>query len=46
MLGLSLVTNLAAGLSGEQLDHDEVSGRHGPRRSGWGQLLAQFVARL
>jgi purine-nucleoside phosphorylase len=46
ILGLSLVTNLAAGLSGEKLDHAEVleAGRAAANRMG--SLLAQFIERL
>jgi purine-nucleoside phosphorylase len=46
VLGLSLVTNLAAGIGGEALHHGEVLGvgrESGPRIS---QLLADIVARL
>ncbi len=46
ILGLSLVTNLAAGLSGEKLDHAEVleAGRASAARMG--ELLAEFIERL
>jgi purine-nucleoside phosphorylase len=46
VLALSLVTNMAAGLSGEPLDHEEVlaSGRASAERMG--ALLAEVVARL
>ncbi len=46
VLGLSLVTNLAAGLSGSPLDHLEVleAGRAAAARMG--VLLAQFLERL
>jgi purine-nucleoside phosphorylase len=46
VLGLSLVTNLAAGLSGERLDHAEVleAGRQAADRMGL--LLAEVVDRL
>jgi purine-nucleoside phosphorylase len=46
VLGLSLVTNLAAGLSGEPLDHEEVleAGRRSAERMG--TMLAQVVDRL
>ncbi|WP_114855613.1 purine-nucleoside phosphorylase [Brachybacterium sp. YJGR34] len=46
LLGISLVTNLAAGISGEALSHEEVlaAGREaGPRIS---RLLAQTVRRI
>jgi purine-nucleoside phosphorylase len=46
ILGISLVTNLAAGLSGEPLNHDEVlaAGRAAAERMG--TLLAQVVRAL
>jgi purine-nucleoside phosphorylase len=46
VLGLSLVTNLAAGVTGEPLNHEEVleAGRVAATRMG--ELLRQFVARL
>jgi len=46
VLGISLVTNLAAGLSGRPLDHEEVlaAGRSSATRMG--QLLSEVVARL
>jgi purine-nucleoside phosphorylase len=46
ILGLSLVTNLAAGLSGEPLHHEEVlaAGRAAAERMG--SLLATLVGRL
>ena len=46
ILGLSLVTNLAAGLSGEKLDHAEVLevGRTSAARMG--VILAEFIGRL
>jgi len=46
VLGVSLVTNLAAGMSGQPLDHSEVleAGRSAATRMG--QLLAEVVARL
>lgn len=44
VLGISLVTNLAAGLSGKPLDHEEVlqTGRRAATRMG--ELLAEVVA--
>ncbi len=47
VLGLSLVTNVAAGITGEPLDHDEVlaAGRR-RRRERMGQLLRQVVQAL
>ncbi len=46
VLGISLVTNLAAGMSGEPLNHEEVltTGRESAQRMG--ALLAQLVERL
>jgi purine-nucleoside phosphorylase len=46
VLGISLVTNLAAGLSGEPLNHEEVleAGRSAATRMG--ELLARVVAQL
>jgi purine-nucleoside phosphorylase len=46
VLGISLVTNLAAGMSGEPLNHEEVlnTGRESAERMG--ALLAQLVSRI
>ncbi len=46
ILGLSLVTNLAAGMTGEPLNHEEVleAGRAAAERMG--RLLAEVVAQL
>ncbi len=46
MLGLSLVTNLAAGMTGEALNHEEVleAGRAAATRMG--ELLGKVVPRL
>jgi purine-nucleoside phosphorylase len=46
VLGISLVTNLAAGMSGQPLNHEEVlaTGRDAATRMG--QLLAQVIAQL
>ncbi|MGW1772857.1 purine-nucleoside phosphorylase [Streptomyces sp. NPDC002104] len=46
VLGISLVTNLAAGLSGEPLNHEEVlqAGRDSAARMG--KLLTQVLARI
>ena len=46
VLGISLVTNLAAGISGEPLDHAEVleAGRAAAGRMG--DLLGRIVPRL
>ena len=46
VLGISLVTNLAAGMTGEPLDHEEVleAGREAATRMG--ALLSQVLSRL
>jgi purine-nucleoside phosphorylase len=46
VLGISLVTNLAAGISGEPLDHAEVldAGRAAATRMG--DLLTRIVPRI
>ena len=46
VLGLSLVTNLAAGMTGEPLNHEEVleAGRAAAERMG--ALLAKVIVRL
>jgi purine-nucleoside phosphorylase len=46
VLGLSLVTNLAAGLSGQPLDHAEVLAAGEAAAERMGALIAQVVARL
>ena len=46
ILGLSLVTNLAAGLSGEKLDHAEVLAAGQASAARMGSLLAEFIDRL
>jgi purine-nucleoside phosphorylase len=46
ILGLSLVTNLAAGLSGEKLDHLEVLAAGKAAATRMGALLAEFVEKL
>lgn len=46
VLGLSLVTNLAAGLSGAPLDHLEVLEAGRAAASRMGNLLAQLIGRL
>jgi purine-nucleoside phosphorylase len=46
VLGLSLVTNLAAGLGGATLDHQEVLDAGQAAAEAMGDLLAQVVARL
>jgi purine-nucleoside phosphorylase len=46
VLGVSLVTNLAAGMTGEPLNHDEVlqAGRDSAARMG--SLLEQVLSRI
>ncbi len=46
VLGISLVTNLAAGITGEPLDHQEVLATGQTAASRMGDLLATIVARL
>jgi purine-nucleoside phosphorylase len=46
VLGVSLVTNLAAGMTGEPLDHAEVLQAGAASAARVGELLAQVVARL
>lgn len=46
VLGISLITNLAAGLSGEPLDHGEVLAAGRAAAARMGALLAQVVSRL
>ncbi|MGA8994461.1 MAG: purine-nucleoside phosphorylase [Nocardioidaceae bacterium] len=46
VLGLSLVTNLAAGISGEPLDHREVLAAGRAAATRMGGLLAEVVPRL
>lgn len=46
ILGISLVTNLAAGLSGEPLNHEEVLEAGKAAASRMGGLLSQVVARV
>ncbi|MFP5257008.1 MAG: purine-nucleoside phosphorylase [Acidimicrobiia bacterium] len=46
VLGLSLVTNLAAGLGGATLDHQEVLDAGQAAAHAMGDLLAEVVARL
>jgi purine-nucleoside phosphorylase len=46
VLGLSLVTNLAAGLGGATLDHEEVLAAGKAAAERMGDLLAEVVARL
>jgi purine-nucleoside phosphorylase len=46
VLGISLVTNLAAGMTGEKLDHLEVMAAGAAASLRMGSLLAQVVAAL
>lgn len=46
VLGVSLVTNLAAGITGEPLSHAEVLAAGAASATGMGALLADVVARL
>lgn len=46
VLGLSLITNIAAGLSGEPLDHEDVLAAGRASAARMGALLADVVARL
>ncbi|MCD6639057.1 MAG: purine-nucleoside phosphorylase [Nocardioides sp.] len=46
ILGISLVTNLAAGLSGEPLNHEEVLAAGKAATSRMGGLLSQVVAQI
>lgn len=46
VLGLSLVTNLAAGITGEKLDHEEVLAAGRAAATLMGSLLKQFLEKL
>ncbi|MGH9286604.1 MAG: purine-nucleoside phosphorylase [Acidimicrobiales bacterium] len=46
ILGISLVTNLAAGISGEPLNHDEVLEAGRAAASRMGELLSRIVPRI
>jgi purine-nucleoside phosphorylase len=46
VLAISLVTNPAAGLTGERLDHAEVLRAGQAAAEGVGHLLAEVIARL
>jgi len=46
VLGVSLVTNMAAGITGEPLSHDEVLAAGAASATRMGSLLADVVARL
>ncbi|KAA1422560.1 purine-nucleoside phosphorylase [Mumia zhuanghuii] len=46
ILGISLVTNLAAGISGEPLDHEEVLAAGAASAESMGRLLASVVGKI
>ena len=46
ILGISLVTNLAAGISGEPLNHEEVLEAGKAAASSMGELLGRIVPRI
>jgi purine-nucleoside phosphorylase len=46
ILGISLVTNLAAGMSGEPLDHAEVLDAGKAAASRMGELLSRIVPKI
>lgn len=46
VLGLSMVTNAAAGVTGEKLDHEEVLAAGRAAAGRLGELLVRFVGRL
>ena len=46
VLGLSMVTNAAAGVTGEKLDHQEVLAAGRAAAGRLGELLVRFVGRL
>src|SRR6478672_157350 len=46
VLGISLVTNLAAGISGEPLDHEEVLAAGKAAATRMGELLGRIVPRI
>jgi purine-nucleoside phosphorylase len=46
VLGVSLVTNLAAGITGEPLDHQEVLAAGQAAAARMGELLSQVIAKL
>jgi purine-nucleoside phosphorylase len=46
VLGISLVTNLAAGITGNALDHEEVLAAGRAAATGLGELLAQVLSKL
>ena len=46
VLGISLVTNLAAGMTGEKLNHEEVLEAGRAAAQSMGKLLVEVVAQL
>lgn len=46
ILGVSLVTNLAAGMTGEPLSHQEVLAAGNAAAERMGELLSEFLRRL
>jgi purine-nucleoside phosphorylase len=46
VVGLSLVTNAAAGVTGEELDHQEVLAAGKAAAGRLGEFLVEFVGRL
>jgi purine-nucleoside phosphorylase len=46
VLGLSMVTNAAAGITGEKLDHEEVLAAGTAAAGRLGEFLVQFIGRL
>jgi purine-nucleoside phosphorylase len=46
VLGISLVTNLAAGMTGDALEHEEVLAAGKAAATGLGELLAQVLRKL
>jgi purine-nucleoside phosphorylase len=46
VFGLSLVTNLAAGMTGEPLDHQEVLAAGRASAGRMGELLRELISRL
>jgi purine-nucleoside phosphorylase len=46
ILGLSLVTNLAAGMTGEPLSHQEVLAAGNASAARMGSLLSQVIRRM
>jgi purine-nucleoside phosphorylase len=46
IFGLSMVTNAAAGITGEKLDHEEVLAAGKEAAGRLGQFLVEFIGRL